>query len=362
MPDVVTVAKGLGGGFPVGAVIAYGEAAHLLGRGQHGTHVRRQPRRGRGGARDDRRDRARRPADERAGGRGAAAPGDRDVRQPARAGGPRARAAARRRAERARGAAGGRAALEAGFIVNAVRARRDPARAAPHPDRRAGHGRRPLLRIPSGGTRMTRHFLRDDDLTPAEQKAVLELGLALRADRFARRPAGRARAPSRSSSTSRRCAPRCRSRPASPSSAGSRSWSTATSPRSACASRSRTPRACSTGRSPRSCGARSGRSASRRWPPSRGVPVINALTDEFHPCQILADLLDGRAAPRGVDALPGTTLAYVGDAANNMAHSYLLGGVDGGPARAGRRARRASCPTPPSSPGRTRSPRRRAAR
>ncbi|HEV6955014.1 MAG TPA: ornithine carbamoyltransferase, partial [Promicromonospora sp.] len=35
---------------------------------------------------------------------------------------------------------------------------------------------------------MTRHFLRDDDLTPAEQKAVLELGLALRADRFARRP------------------------------------------------------------------------------------------------------------------------------------------------------------------------------
>jgi len=37
-PDVVTVAKGLGGGFPVGALIAYGEhAAGLLGRGQHGT-------------------------------------------------------------------------------------------------------------------------------------------------------------------------------------------------------------------------------------------------------------------------------------------------------------------------------------
>ena len=37
-PDVVTLAKGLGGGFPIGAVIAYGDhAATLLGRGQHGT-------------------------------------------------------------------------------------------------------------------------------------------------------------------------------------------------------------------------------------------------------------------------------------------------------------------------------------
>ncbi|WP_421741813.1 acetylornithine transaminase [Cellulomonas sp.] len=38
VPDAVTVAKGLGGGFPVGALIAYGErTATLLGRGQHGT-------------------------------------------------------------------------------------------------------------------------------------------------------------------------------------------------------------------------------------------------------------------------------------------------------------------------------------
>jgi acetylornithine/N-succinyldiaminopimelate aminotransferase len=38
VPDAVTLAKGLGGGFPIGAVIAYGErAATLLGRGQHGT-------------------------------------------------------------------------------------------------------------------------------------------------------------------------------------------------------------------------------------------------------------------------------------------------------------------------------------
>lgn len=54
------------------------------------------------------------------------------------------------------------------------------------------------------------------------------------------------------------------------------------------------------------------------------VPVVNALTDDFHPCQILADLQTIREH-RG--ALPGRTLAYLGDGANNMAHSYLLGGT-----------------------------------
>ncbi|WP_354438411.1 aminotransferase class III-fold pyridoxal phosphate-dependent enzyme [Marmoricola sp. OAE513] len=36
-PDLVTVAKGLGGGFPIGACIALGDAAHLLEPGNHGT-------------------------------------------------------------------------------------------------------------------------------------------------------------------------------------------------------------------------------------------------------------------------------------------------------------------------------------
>jgi ornithine carbamoyltransferase len=55
--------------------------------------------------------------------------------------------------------------------------------------------------------------------------------------------------------------------------------------------------------------------------------VINALTDEFHPCQILADLQTIREH-RG--ELPGLTLTYLGDGANNMAHSYLLGGATAG--------------------------------
>lgn len=58
-----------------------------------------------------------------------------------------------------------------------------------------------------------------------------------------------------------------------------------------------------------------------------GVPVINALTDDFHPCQILADLLTMRER---LGDLPGRTMAYVGDAANNMANSYLLGGATAG--------------------------------
>ena len=58
-----------------------------------------------------------------------------------------------------------------------------------------------------------------------------------------------------------------------------------------------------------------------------GVPVINALTDTFHPCQLLADLQTIRQHKA---ALAGLTLAYVGDGANNMAHSYALGGARAG--------------------------------
>jgi ornithine carbamoyltransferase len=57
------------------------------------------------------------------------------------------------------------------------------------------------------------------------------------------------------------------------------------------------------------------------------VPVINALTDQFHPCQILADLQTVRAHK---GRLAGLTLTYFGDGANNMAHSYLLGGAIAG--------------------------------
>lgn len=57
------------------------------------------------------------------------------------------------------------------------------------------------------------------------------------------------------------------------------------------------------------------------------VPVINGLTDSYHPCQVLADLQTIRERK---GTLAGLRLAYVGDAANNMAHSYALGGAVAG--------------------------------
>src|SRR3954462_8311990 len=57
------------------------------------------------------------------------------------------------------------------------------------------------------------------------------------------------------------------------------------------------------------------------------VPVVNALTDQFHPCQVLADLQTVRER---FGRLAGLTLTYLGDGANNMAHSLLLGGVTAG--------------------------------
>lgn len=57
------------------------------------------------------------------------------------------------------------------------------------------------------------------------------------------------------------------------------------------------------------------------------VPVVNALSDEFHPCQVLADL---QTIAERKGALAGLRLTYFGDGANNMAHSLLLGGVTAG--------------------------------
>ncbi len=56
-------------------------------------------------------------------------------------------------------------------------------------------------------------------------------------------------------------------------------------------------------------------------------PVVNALDDLEHPCQIMADLLTIKER-RG--SLAGTRFLYVGDGANNMANSYLLGGAMAG--------------------------------
>lgn len=58
-----------------------------------------------------------------------------------------------------------------------------------------------------------------------------------------------------------------------------------------------------------------------------GVPVINGLSDEFHPCQLLADL---QTITEHFGQTEGLSVAYIGDGANNISNSYLLAGAIAG--------------------------------
>jgi ornithine carbamoyltransferase len=58
-----------------------------------------------------------------------------------------------------------------------------------------------------------------------------------------------------------------------------------------------------------------------------GVPVVNMLSDDFHPCQLLADLLTVR---EHLGSLAGLTVTFLGDGACNMGHSWLLAGATAG--------------------------------
>jgi ornithine carbamoyltransferase len=173
---------------------------------------------------------------------------------------------------------------------------------------------------------MTRHFLRDDDLSPAEQAEVLDLADSMKADRFTRRPLAGPRTvavlfdkPSTRTRISfavgiaelggqpliidAQTAQLGRGEPVADTArvldrqVAAIVWRTFGQPRVAeLAAVSR-------------------------------VPVINALTDQFHPCQVLADLQTARAAH---GRLAGLVLTFLGDGSSNMAHSYLLGGATAG--------------------------------
>lgn len=58
-----------------------------------------------------------------------------------------------------------------------------------------------------------------------------------------------------------------------------------------------------------------------------GVPVVNALTDDFHPCQLLADL---QTVQERLGVLAGVRVAFVGDGACNMGNSWVLAGATAG--------------------------------
>ena len=176
---------------------------------------------------------------------------------------------------------------------------------------------------------MVRHFLRDDDLNPAEQREVLALALAFREDRYVRRPLAGPRAVAVIFDK-----PTLRTQV---------SFATGIAelggfPLAVDGNLARIGVRESVADTARVLGRQVSAIVWRTFDQSRleemaavgGVPVVNALTDQFHPCQILADLTTVAQHRGGLDALAGQTFAYVGDGANNMAHSYLLGGATAG--------------------------------
>ena len=173
---------------------------------------------------------------------------------------------------------------------------------------------------------MTRHFLRDDDLTPAEQAEVLELAAELKTAPFARRPLEGPRGVAdifEKSSTRTRV-----SFEVGIAALGGHAVVV-------------DGRAMQLGReesiddTARVLSRYVEAVVWRTFAQTRlelmvhgaSVPVVNALSDEFHPCQVLADLQTVRER-KGPTA--GLRLTYLGDGANNMAHSLLLGGVTAG--------------------------------
>jgi ornithine carbamoyltransferase len=172
---------------------------------------------------------------------------------------------------------------------------------------------------------MTRHFLRDDDLTPDEQAAVLDLAARLKRDPLGHKPlAGKAIAAIFEKNSTRtrlsfevgiaqlggqpviidgRTTQLGREETIEDTSRVLSRYVDAVVWRTFAQARMEAMASVST------------------------IPVINALTNEFHPCQVLADL---QTIKERHGRLAGLTLTYLGDGANNMAHSLLLGGTTAG--------------------------------
>jgi ornithine carbamoyltransferase len=173
---------------------------------------------------------------------------------------------------------------------------------------------------------MPRHFLRDDDLTPAQQAEVLGLAAAMKKDRFARRPLDGPKAVAVLFDK-----PSLRTRVSFtvgiaelgglPLVIDSQTTHIGRGETIGDIARVLTRQAAAI------VWRTFGQERIEELAAASTVPVINALTDEFHPCQILADL---QTAAERLGPLPGRTLTYLGDGANNMAHSYLLGGATAG--------------------------------
>ena len=167
---------------------------------------------------------------------------------------------------------------------------------------------------------MTRHFLRDDDLSPAEQLEVLDLADELKRDRWSQRPL---EGPQTVAVIFDKSSTRTRvSFAVGIADLGGSPLIIATANSQLGGKETPSDTARVLERMVSAIVWRTyGQAGLEEMAASTTVPVVNALSDDFHPCQLLADLLTIREH-RG--ALAGQTIAFVGDGASNMAHSYLL--------------------------------------
>jgi ornithine carbamoyltransferase len=173
---------------------------------------------------------------------------------------------------------------------------------------------------------MVRHFLRDDDLSPTELIEVLDLADAMKASRFLRRPLDGPQAVAvifDKTSTRTRVS-------FSVGIAELGGYPLIIDAQTTQLGRGE-PIADTARVLDRQCAAIVWRTFDQSridaMARTSRVPVINALTDQYHPCQLLADLQTIREHK---GRLTGLTVTYLGDGANNMAHSFLLAGANAG--------------------------------
>jgi ornithine carbamoyltransferase len=173
---------------------------------------------------------------------------------------------------------------------------------------------------------VTRHFLRDDDISPAEQAEILDLALELKRDRFSAKPLA---GPQTVAVIFDKSSTRTRvSFAVGIADLGGSPLIIATASSQLGGKETASDTARVLERQVAAIVWRTyGQAGLEEMALGTTVPVVNALSDDFHPCQLLADLLTIREH-RG--ELAGLSLAFLGDGACNMAQSYLLAGATAG--------------------------------
>ena len=173
---------------------------------------------------------------------------------------------------------------------------------------------------------MTRHFLRDDDISQAEQTDILDLAETIKADRWGKKPLA---GPQTVAVIFDKSSTRTRvSFAVGIADLGGSPLIISTANSQLGGKESPTDTARVLERQVAAIVWRTyAQSGLEQMALGTTVPVVNALSDDFHPCQLLADLLTIREHK---GTLAGLTVTFLGDGASNMAQSYLLAGATAG--------------------------------